>query len=326
MTRISLADAVARFRGSESFLVTSHVGADGDAVGSLLAVKHLLNAMGKHKVACVLDGPVPEIYQWLSGAEQIVQAGEVTETYETAIILDVAQEDRIGAVADVVRTASETVVIDHHLAETPWGDYGCVDASYAATGAIVAELFDEAEIPIAEDVAECIYVALTTDTGGFRHANSDPKSHRIAARLLETGLDVPGISARVFDRMSRSKFGLLTCFVNSVSFSESGRVAYGSLTGADFVAAGAKEEETEGLINFARNIDGVDVAILFRETRDGATKVSFRSRKGINCADILSAFGGGGHAGAAGATLHEPLDSARAKVLERVHVYLEETS
>jgi len=309
---------LAAVSAGKSFLVTSHTSPDGDSIGSMLCVYHLLRALGKRDVLCVNEDPVPRNYQWLSGASDIVTDSAPYKAVDVAIVVDVARMDRLGRVRESVAKAKKVIVIDHHLEDRPDGDIRFVDATYGAVGEIVVELFMAAGLPISRDVAECAYVSIITDTGGFRFANTTARSHRIAAALLETGINVPEISSRVFDELSKPKFKLLTLVLERMRCDAGGRVAYSTLTAADIERTSAELEDFSGLVDFARNIRGVDVGILFREVNESSTKVSVRSHSTFNSATFLRKFGGGGHSGAAGATLELPIEEACEVVLKQI--------
>ena len=309
-------------QGASSFTLTTHINPDGDAIGSLLALEHFLRALGKDDIVCVCADPVPRIYEWLPGADRIRTPAQLGTIGELLIVIDVAQFARVGAVAAKIPEGHPVLVLDHHLEDTPSGTLHYIHPEYAASAEIVADLFEAAGLPISREAAECAYVGLTTDTGGFRYANTNVRAHERAARLIATGLDVADISRRCFDVMSIAKFELLRHVLDRTSFAEDGRVAWSYLDEADLALATASHEDTNGLVNFTRNIEGVDVGILFRQSAPSEVKLSMRAKKGINAAQVLKPFGGGGHAGAAGATLAMDLETARVAILDAVHAGL----
>ena len=323
--RASLAEILGELRNARSFLIASHEAPDGDAVGSVLTMAHFLRAMGKTAITCMLSDPVPRIYQWLPGANWIVGPEADLPPVDVAVILDVARRDRFEAVAKRLGPDVKLIVIDHHVEDAPCGDLNLVDPGYAAVGEILVELFAEAEIPLTREAAECAYVAQITDTGGYRFSNTNSRSHRIAARLLETGLDAAGISQRVFDVVSLPKMELLERVLTRRMVDMRGRVAYSYLNRQDMAEAGARDEDAENLVNYMRNMEGVEVGILFRELDAATTKVSVRSRDAFDAAAFLQRFGGGGHRAAAGATVAMPLDETRARVLDALPRALENT-
>ncbi|MBX7257160.1 MAG: bifunctional oligoribonuclease/PAP phosphatase NrnA [Candidatus Hydrogenedentes bacterium] len=299
----------------QSILVTSHTSPDGDAVGSLLAMAHFVRALGKQQVTCSLADPTPRAYTWLPGAQDIVPPGSLQATFDVVVIIDAHQCSRIGEVEKLITESTTLIALDHHLAETIDAPIHVVNPSYAAACEIVIDLFELAGLPISREAAECAYVALITDTGSFRYSNTNPRAHRTAARLLEAGVDVAEISARIFDTMTRPRFDLLGRVLQRAHVSPNGLFASAQLTLADMEETGAKGEDVDGLINYLRNIEGVQLAALFREAGPGITKVSFRARPPVNCAEMLREFGGGGHAAAAGATLQRPMKEAVAAVM-----------
>ncbi len=317
MNNNSLLAALDALRRAQSILVTSHVHPDGDAIGSMIAMRHLLRGLGKEAIHMVNEDGVPLQYRWMAGADDIAQPSADIPAFDTAVIVDTGRLERIGAVADHIKSEHAIVVVDHHIEETPCGHYNVSDCSYAATGELMWDMFAEAGVDPAP-AAESIYVALITDTGGFRFNNTTPRSHRTAAALLECGIDAAGIAEQVFDGMSPSKFHLLRRCLSQAAFCANGRIAHTAASRADLRESGALNEDTEGIINHLRSVEGVQVAILFREIDANTTKVSFRSRDGFNSAAFLGQFGGGGHALAAGATVALPLDEARQTVLERL--------
>ena len=327
MSNVDLAGAVARLRTAGSVVITSHLDPDGDAIGSTLALADLARALGIREVQCLNNDPVPSLYQWIPGASQIETPesnGNIVR--DLAVVVDTSVWDRLGAAGDAVRQAREVLVLDHHLADAPIGDRFLVDPGYAASGELVMELHDAAGVDIRCETAEALYVAIATDTGGFRFSNTTPRTHRLAARLVEMGLDVAAISERIFDGMSPTKFELLRRALGRAEFAADGAVVHSAILQEDIQAAQAGPDEVDGLIKYLRNVDSVQVAIMFRELDDTTTKVSMRSRNGFNSAEFLQQFGGGGHALAAGATLALPLEEARGVLLDRVTPIVGETS
>jgi len=324
MPGTKLSEIVNRLRCARRVLVTSHVCPDGDAIGAVLALYHVLRAMGQAEVTCVLEDPVPHRYEWLPGVDCICSPAQCAPSYDLAVIVDVAQRERIGDVAKLLDDDTQVIVLDHHLEKNPEGHLVLVDPHYAATGELIIELMDAAGVTLSHEIAACAYVALTTDTGSFKYSNTTERSHLIAARLVATGLPVAEIARRVFDAIPARRFRLMKRFVNSVALLDGGRIAVGTITARDLAETEALEEDTEGLINYARDIEGVDIAVLLREVDDSNVKISMRSREGLNSAAILGPFGGGGHDAAAGATLEMSLKQATAAVLRRVREVLAE--
>ena len=305
-------------RNANSFVITTHTNPDGDAIGSVLTMRHLLRALGKERITCLNDDPVPRIYQWLPGAESFQRSCEVTAPLdvEVVILVDAGRLDRVGLAAKAFPATAKCIVLDHHIEDHPDGDLAYIDRTASAVGEIVVALFEMAGVAMSQEAAQCAYVSIATDTGGFRFKNTMPRTHRIAAELLETGIDVATISLRIFDMSSPQKVLLLRRVLERLTLLAEGRLAYSYVTSADMTETGARIDDLDGIVNYTRNIEGVEVGFLFREI-PGATKVSARSNNVFNCARFFTAFGGGGHALAAGATVDLPLDEARREVLTR---------
>ncbi len=308
----------------KSILVTSHTSPDGDAVGSLLAMAHFLRALGKDSVTCALADPVPKTYLWLPGVQDIAAPELLHAHFDVAVIIDAHQRSRIGSVSKLIAEDTTLLALDHHLAESIDAPIHYVNPSYSAACEIVVDLFDLAGLPISREAADCAYIALITDTGSFRYSNTNPRAHRTAARLIEAGIDVADISARTFDTMARPRFDLLSRVLQRTKVSANGLFAAAQVTMSDMQETGAKGEDVDGLINYLRNIEGVQLAALFREAEPGITKVSFRARPPVNCAEILREFGGGGHAAAAGATLSCPMNEAVATILSALPEHIKD--
>jgi bifunctional oligoribonuclease and PAP phosphatase NrnA len=318
MIRIDLPAVLEELKSSNSFLITSHVSPDGDAVGSMLALRHLLVALGKRDITCMLSDPIPKVYTTLPGASEIKAPSAKIPDYDLAVVVDVARFDRVGAVAQHIPADKKVLIIDHHLEDNPDGTSGFIDASYAATGEIMVELFNEAAKSMSPEAARCAYVAQVTDTGGYRYSNTNARSHRIAATLLDAGVEHAEICADVFERTSRAKISLLRLMLDRMTFRCDGRIATSYVSTKDVEDAGGKKEDLNGLVNFLRNIDGVVTGILFNGVDESTTKASVRADKTFNAAEFLKEFGGGGHAAAAGVTMEEPLKSAMERVLTRM--------
>ncbi|MBW7865605.1 MAG: 30S ribosome-binding factor RbfA [Candidatus Hydrogenedentes bacterium] len=310
MLRLSLKEMVEELQKADSLLLLSHENPDGDAVGSLLAMRILLLGMGKTRVYTALDGAVPRIYQMLPGAKGVLNPESDVPAFDTAVMLDCSGMDRLGGLAEWLEPGDKLLVLDHHREEGPSGSLGLIEPAYAATGELLVDLFDAAGVPISREAAECLYVAQATDTGGYRFSNTTARSHEIAARLIGAGIDNAALSDAVFNLMSRTKFELLRRVLDRAELRCGGALCVSWVSPEDFAATGALKEDTDGLINYLRQVEGVRVAALFTATEPGRCKVSLRSVAGFDSAEFLRAHGGGGHSAAAGATFELPLTGA----------------
>ncbi len=318
MSRVDLKGVIEACRAADSFLITSHTTPDGDAIGSTLAMRGLLQALGKTDITCANHDAVPRMYTWVPGADRLVRANKVKSAYDLVIVMDVAQKERLGDIGKNLAADQRVLIVDHHPEDKPFGTLNFVDTRYAACAQIVVDLFETAGLPMSLDAATAAYVGLTTDTGSFRFGNTDALAHKHAAKLLEAGVNAADISARVFDIMSAAKVELLKRFLDRIERTADGKVAWAQITAADLVEAHADAEDVEGLVNFARNLEGVQAGVLFRELKPGRVKISVRARSPLHAGELLKPFGGGGHPGAAGAMIQLPLDECVAQVIGHI--------
>ncbi len=306
-------EILAAIRQHRDFLLTAHIHPDGDCVGSMLALSWGLGRLGK-AARIVLSDPVPYACQFLSGADGILSVSEYENQHdsapEAAIILDCGELERIGDVKGLLGHDTVLLNIDHHLQNAGFARHVWVDPGEAATGQMIYRLLVALGLTIDVDVATQLYTALAIDTGGFRFSNTTAEVHRLAASFLDLGV-LPGhVSEQLYETKSLESLRLLAATLASLTVSADGRVA--SL----ILPAGILEEfrvdpaDTEGFVNYARSIQGVEVALLFREEAGGEVRVSLRSKGAVDVSELAAAFGGGGHAKAAGCTLKMPLKEA----------------
>ncbi len=313
----SLPQAVVAIHAAQTIVCACHVNPDGDALGSMLGLAHGLAPLGKSLTLLSQDG-VPDIYRFLPGADQIQRATDLT-SFDLAIVLDSGDLSRVGpSVLPVIQTARRMMDVDHHVTTSAFGDIRVLDATAASTSEIVYALLSAARLPITLDAATCLFTGLITDTGSFRFQNVTPNTFRVAAALLEAGAPPASISEQVFDNRTFAATRLLGCALSSLSQTSDGRIVWAHVRTQDFASVGAADEDTEGMVNYARGVRGADVGLLFREMADGTIRISLRSRETVNVAEIAGRFGGGGHRMAAGCTLALPLAEAERTIIDAV--------
>lgn len=296
-------------------LLTTHLLPDGDSIGSMLGLGLAMKAAGYCVTMHSADG-LPLRYAFLPGAELIV-SGEVPKTaFARVVTLDCSDPMRLRPIWPDIKEQL-LINIDHHTTNQRFASLNYVDPSAAATGEIVFDLLEAMGLSLSADVASAIYVAISTDTGSFKYENTTPRTHRIAARLMEAGAKPQQFSLKVFDLRSKAATFILRTALSSLRFSDDGRIAWMVLTEEDMRQAAAKDEDLEGIVNFAKNIDDVEVGLIFRAKPDGTVKVAFRSRS-IDVSKVAERCGGGGHPRAAGCSLETDLDKAVNRVLTAV--------
>ncbi len=309
-------------REKESFLFFTHVNPDGDAIGSSLALALALKRLRK-RVTLVRVGELPETYRFLPGTDLFVNYDQVEGDYDVALFMDCGDLARVGDARTVIDRAKVKVNIDHHVTNDYYGDYNYVDALVSSVGEQVYQMLHAAEIPLDLDIATCLYVAITTDTGNFRYENTHVDTHMIAAALLMEGVEPGEISNRVYETRSLASLRLLGKALETLQVSGDGAIGWMTLDQQALVAAGATDDDIEGLVNYARGIRGVEAGVLFREAEDGQIRVNFRSKSRIDVSRLAAQFGGGGHPRAAGATVAGSLADVSRQVLAAVREALD---
>lgn len=304
------------------FVVTTHVNPDGDGLGAELGLWAYLQSLGKEAVILNPD-PLPSRYAFLAehGTYRAYdpEADEaLIEETEVVIVLDISRWERLGALGERLRDASaRTICIDHHPFEANgMADLYAVDLGAAATGQLVYEMIRDRGHAVDARMALGFYVSILTDTGSFRFSNSDPRAHRAAAELLETGLDPNELYEEVYGNSSLARLRLLGYGLSHLRMEAEGRLVFLLLPRGAVEECGASASDTEGFVDIARTVRGTEGVALLLEREDGAVKLSLRSRGRINVNRVAAACGGGGHVLAAGATLPGPLEEAAARVRE----------
>ncbi len=294
--------AVEALRSHRRWIVASHMNPDGDTLGSAIALKQLLRALG-HEVHHFCPDPPPRSFGFLAGAEAVETTLPAGDGWGLAA-LDAADLGRFGeAWASKLARLSPLVVIDHHISNKSFGTYNLILPHDAATGEVVFRLFEQLGIDIDELSANALYTAIATDTGSFRYDGTSPLTHRMVARLIECGVRPGWINQQLFERMARTTLLLHSRALAEAQFLSDGLVATTYVTRKMLADAGALDEECEGIVERLRAIEGVDTAIFLRELSDGRLKASFRSKGRVDVNAVAGRFGGGGHVRASGCTL-----------------------
>lgn len=306
---------------SEHIALLPHISADGDALGSSFALALALSCMGKN-VSVLLEEEIPYIYGFLPGNDLAVVYGKMTLHYDTVVAIDCGDAGRLGVRKEVFDSAKMTDNIDHHPTNTAFAVHNYLDTSSSATGEIVYRLLEILGQKIGKDIATCLYVAIATDTGCFRYSNTTPVTHMITAELIKTGVDVADVSQKVFDSTSYEKVKLTAEAIHSLELFENGKVAVMTMPNDLIRKTGAREEDCDGIINTARNIRGVEVAAMLRQSDHGDIKVNLRSNSFVDVSAIARKYTGGGHKRAAGFTTQGALDKTKKNLLKDIREVL----
>jgi phosphoesterase RecJ-like protein len=313
-------------RSHQSFVLLSHVRPDGDAIGSQLALGFSLKAMGK-SVRLINEDGLPENLAFLPGSELIESPPAGPLDVEVAIALDTATKPRLGdAALHAASKAKLWLNIDHHISNPKYGDLNLIDATSPATGEILYDMITALELPLPPETRDAIYVAVSTDTGSFQYPSTTARTYEMAADLVRRGLDVGTINSQTYDENPYRRLELMRALLNTLERTPDGVVAHWELREKTRLDLALRPEDSEGLIDVIRAIRGVQVAVFFEELPDGKVRVSMRSKdRELDVCKIASAFGGGGHALAAGIRMKGPLDEAKALVLTAIRTRVEAT-
>ncbi len=309
---------------AESIIIFSHVSPDGDTLGSNLALSIMIEKYFNKKAESVYTGVLPQIYSYLPCFSRFtdVQKIDTNKVYDLAIAVDVASKDRMVAGSLIYDRAKCKVNIDHHKTNIGYGDINIIDGDAACVGAILYKIFESWKLEVTEDTARCIYTSLMTDTGGFRYENTTPETFMLAAKLVELGVSPNKEYRACYETKPQSMVQFQAYIVSNTVFYLNGKIAFSKITRSDMSKFNATDEYTEGIVEVLRTSKNVEIAAILKETKDGYTKVSLRS-KTIDLTPIVLDFGGGGHTFAAGCTIKKPIAIAFDKLLNRVKSELE---
>ena len=300
--------------------LTTHVNADGDGAGSEVALWHLLTAR-KVRAAITNPTPFPDRFRFLLAgighADKSKEAVKHLERADAIVVLDIADLSRLGHLGRRVESAGVPVAcIDHHVTDgsLPPGPR-LVDAAACATGELLYDLARSARWTLSPEAARCLYVAIMTDTGGFRFSNTTPRSLQVASHLLEHDLQPEEIYRDVYASEPEGKVRLLGDVLETLVVEKSHGLAWVTVPPGALERHGLAPDELEGVVEFPRSIRGVRLAVLFRQLANGQVKVSFRSVGDVDAALLAERFGGGGHRRAAGASIKGELADVQEHVL-----------
>ena len=303
----------------DRFLITTHVRADGDGIGSEVALYYALKRMGK-SVSIANDSPIPQIYKFIIPDTGIYVHPEIPkDRAEVVFTLDCPTLDRLGKTQGIIPKDAIIINIDHHVSNEHFGKINWVSEEMCATGEIVLHLLKGGNIDITPDIATALYVAIVTDTGRFTHSNTTPEALRMAAFLIERGARHVEISKHVYNTNPYNLLKLNALALNTVNLHAGNRIATLWLTRKMLVETGINPIDTQEFTDIPISIDGVVVGVLLREmTEPNWIKVSLRSRNGFDVNTVANKFGGGGHKYAAGCEIQGTITEVQRLILDEL--------
>jgi len=296
-----------------SFLIVTHKNPDGDAIGSSLALYNVLRELGKTVYLEIPTKPA-YIYDFLEDYS-VIEITSNSKDVEVVIALDSAEMHRCGLEREYIKDKL-LINIDHHKTNPAYGDINLIEPDAAAVGCIIYDILTINQLPITRKTAEYLYLSILTDTGSFRYSSTTPKTFRVASELLEKGVEPWYIASNVYEREKPETYKLLALTLNTLELHLEGKLALLYTTQEMFKKTNTTADNTEGFVNFARSIRGVEVGVFLREDEPNVFKISIRSRGSVDVSEVASRFEGGGHKNAAGGTVRAPLEEAKQKIIE----------
>lgn len=300
---------------AEKIVILTHESPDGDAIGSSLSMKLMLETLGKEP-----DVIIPEysrLYDFLPEIDKVKTDSEIKE-YDLAISVDCATIKRI-AKREYFENARKTIVIDHHGSNNMYGDLNYVNPVSPACCEVLAGIAEYFQIDITKEIGTCLMTGIITDTGGFRHAGINPETFEFTAELIRKGVNVPDIYKRTLRTRTKANFLLSKKVIDRMEILENGKITFTYMTTADEEEVNAEPGDHEGLVDIGRDIEGVEVSIFIRQ-KEGTDnyKVSLRSSELVNVSDVCLMFGGGGHQRAAGALIQGTVEEVKEKIIKEI--------
>lgn len=304
---------------AESIVILTHENPDGDAVGSSLAMYHALKTYGKN-----VEVIIPEYsrtFEFLPGANEIKKEGSLEE-FDLAISLDCASTKMLNGFAKYFENAKTRVVIDHHGTNDMYGDFNFVNPDAPACAQILIVILNYFNMEITKEIGTCILAGIITDTGGFKYSGVTAETFEFVAWLLNKGVNVSSVYRKVLQVRSKGNFELHRIASNRLEFLENGKIAFTYITLEDEEKVQAETGDHEGIVDIGRDVEGVEVSIFARETRNKGLKISLRSSEYVNVSDIAILFGGGGHPRAAGCNMNTTISQAKERIVNEVKANL----
>jgi phosphoesterase RecJ-like protein len=311
----ALSQACDKLRDAQRILLTSHRRPDGDGTGSMCGLASLLRALGKVAIIYSVDH-IARRYKWLPLANTTVHTIGFDERFDCTVVVDCADRSLLGDTLPPPEVCGTLITLDHHASGHPFGDIAVWDPTAAAVGVLVHRIAVAEGWPVTLEAAIPMYVSLISDTGGFRHANTNAEALAVGSELVAAGVVPSAIAGSLEERPSPGKLRLLGSVLSTLELNCAGRVGVLSVTTDMVEGARASWEDIEGMVNWARNVEGVQVGVLLTTAKGGGVRVSMRSRsEKIDVGKVCMTLGGGGHPGAGGCHMNGDLPSVKEKVV-----------
>ena len=319
ITRLKIIDRIlAVINDSHTIAVCSHMRPDGDCIGSSLGLTLALLDLGK-EVICWNQDPVPSKLKFLDKNQIIQVPRQIKRSFDCVIAVDAASIERLGTVQEHIINREKLINIDHHTSNTRFGDVNWIASKEPSSGELIYRLIKEAGWKITPSIADCLFTAISTDTGSFQYPSTLPATYYTAGELVKKGANLEKVCNEVYQSYPLSRMHLLQQVYNNFRLIDENQIAYFWLKKKDFEKTGATVSDTEGLIDHVRAIKPVIVACVFEELEPELVRISLRSKdKNVNVSDIAGIFGGGGHQAAAGARITGKPKNIQSRVIKAI--------
>ena len=308
---------------SSNIAITSHVDPDGDSICSILALGLALKQKFKNVDIFITD-PLPSKFDFLPESKLIQSYEDVKDKdFDLFFTLDCGDEKRIGNSVELLKKSKKVVNIDHHISNPKFGDINIIDINASSTCEMVYSIIRDMGLIIDKDIATCIYTGIVTDSGNFMYDNATDKTHLVAAELIKLNVDKQEIMYHLYQKKSINSLKFLGYCLSNMEIDLDGRLAIFTIPSMLLNKFEISYNEIEGIVNYGRDIDGIDIAVTLREESDNKVKLSFRSKHDdVDVRALAQLFNGGGHKKASGATLSSSLDEAKLLVIEKAKQFI----
>lgn len=317
-------ELVERIKNANNIFIFTHVNPDGDTLGSAIAMKLFIKEFLNKPSRIVHTSTLPKVYSFVPEYDTIEDISTVSkdEKCDLAIAVDIASADRLAEASDLFKNADFRINIDHHRTNNGYGDLNIIDGGACSVGLMLCKMFNELGYKYSKSVAIALYTSIMTDTGAFKYENTTPECLRAAAQIVEAGAVPNEIYRACYESKPVNMLKFQLHVLNKAEFFHDGKIAITTVEKEDMAKFNATDDFTEGIVEVLRTANIVEVSAILKETKDGFTKVSLRS-KTVDLVPIIADFNGGGHTFAAGCTIKKPVSIAKDKLLERIENAIE---
>lgn len=308
---------------NSSIAVISHIDADGDSIGSILGLGLALKQK-YNKVKIFIHDSLPNRFTFLGGLGKLYKYEDTLDEYfDCCFVLDCGDVNRLGSSKSILKKSKIIVNIDHHISNTKFGNINIIDVNASSTCEIIYSVIEDMGLFADKEIATCLYTGIVTDSGNFIYDNATSKTHLIAASLIDTNIDKQTIMYNLYQRKSINSLKFLGHSLSNMEAEYDGKLIFFLLPLSLLEEFHISYDDVESIVNYGRDIEGVDISVTLREENDGKTKLSFRSKHDdVDVSALAELFGGGGHRKAAGATLNVPLEEAKMLVIKNANQFI----